>query len=146
MVELNTAFAFIHSELKSGHSSSRGRAAAGAGQRADVRAQRGWEQTYRGVDEELEEMRRAARRARGGAAQNAQRSVGDGRPHRLGEAHLGRLLAPLYRRRRPHAAVRCPSRHRQRAGRSEPHQRVDPPQLRARFPVFPGAEEPQVRQ
>ena len=58
MVELNTAYAFILNELKSGYQKQREEAP--KQDRADTRGQRSWEQTYRDIDEELEEMRRAA--------------------------------------------------------------------------------------
>ena len=57
-VELNTAYAFILEELKHGHQSS----SQDQGARSDQaeRDRKSWEQTYRDIDEELEEMRRAA--------------------------------------------------------------------------------------
>jgi DnaJ-like protein len=58
MVELNTAYAFILNELKSGYQKQREEAP--KQDRADARGQRSWEQAYRDIDEELEEMRRAA--------------------------------------------------------------------------------------
>lgn len=61
MVELNTAYAFVLNELKKGYQKQREEAAAqDHTERADERDQRSWEQTYRDIDEELEEMRRAA--------------------------------------------------------------------------------------
>lgn len=64
MVELNTAYAFILSELKHGHQQQRQepsrRDHAEQADYADERARRSWEQTYRDIDEELEEIRRAA--------------------------------------------------------------------------------------
>jgi DnaJ-domain-containing protein 1 len=58
MVELNTAYAFILEELKHGHQSS----SQDQGARSDQaeRDRKSWEQTYRDIDEELAEMRRAA--------------------------------------------------------------------------------------
>jgi hypothetical protein len=61
MVELNTAYAFVLNELKRGYQRQREEATGqDHAKRADERAQRSWEQAYRDIDEELEEMRRAA--------------------------------------------------------------------------------------
>ncbi len=60
MVELNTAYAFILSELKSGYQQRQEAPRQDQSGHAEERAQRNWEQTYRDIDEELEEMRRAA--------------------------------------------------------------------------------------
>jgi len=61
MVELNAAYEFVLNELKRGYQQQREEAPRQehAG-RADERRERNWEQTYRDIDEELEEMRRAA--------------------------------------------------------------------------------------
>ena len=63
-VELNAAFEFITNELKSGHKQQR-QEAPGAEQAQQSahdgeRDQRYWEQVYREIDEELEQMRRTA--------------------------------------------------------------------------------------
>ena len=62
MVELNTAYAFVLNELKKGYQKQREEAAGQdrAERAGDERDQRGWEQAYRDIDEELAEMRRAA--------------------------------------------------------------------------------------
>jgi hypothetical protein len=61
MVELNAAYEFVLNELKQGYQRQREEAPRQehAG-RADERRERNWEQTYRDIDEELEEMRRTA--------------------------------------------------------------------------------------
>jgi hypothetical protein len=61
MVELNTAYAFILDDLKRGYQqrsreAPKQESAASTGERG----QRNWEQTYRDIDEELEQMRRSA--------------------------------------------------------------------------------------
>jgi hypothetical protein len=61
MVELNAAYAFVLNELKRGYQKQREEATRqDHAERADERAQRSWEQAYRDIDEELEEMRHAA--------------------------------------------------------------------------------------
>jgi len=61
MVELNTAYAFVLNELKRGYQQQRQEAPKQEqAERAEQRNQRTWEQAYRDIDEELEEMRRAA--------------------------------------------------------------------------------------
>ena len=61
MVELSTAYAFIINELKSGYQQQREEAPRqDQTDHAEQRDERKWEQTYRELDEELEEMRRAA--------------------------------------------------------------------------------------
>ncbi len=61
MVELNTAYAFVLNELKRGYQQQRQEAPRQEqADHAEERDRRSWEQTYRDIDEELEEMRRAA--------------------------------------------------------------------------------------
>ncbi len=61
MVELNAAYEFVLNELKRGYERQREEAPwQEQPGRADERRERSWEQTYRDIDEELEEMRRAA--------------------------------------------------------------------------------------
>jgi hypothetical protein len=61
MVELNAAYEFILNELKSGYQQQRQEAPRqDRADHAEERDRRSWEQTYRDIDEELEEMRRAA--------------------------------------------------------------------------------------
>jgi hypothetical protein len=59
-VELNTAYAFIINELKSGYKQRQEAPRQDQTDHAEQRDERKWEQTYRELDEELEEMRRAA--------------------------------------------------------------------------------------
>jgi len=58
MAELNTAYAFILDELKRNYGKQRDEAKARGQTRADDARQ--WERTYRDIDDELEELRRAA--------------------------------------------------------------------------------------
>jgi hypothetical protein len=61
MVELNTAYAFVLNELKTGYQRQRKEAPKREhAEHAEARSERDWEQVYRDIDEELEEMRRAA--------------------------------------------------------------------------------------
>ena len=66
MVELNTAYAFILDELKSGYQQQQREEAPrqdqthGQAGRAEAKSDRRWEKTYRDIDDELEELRRAA--------------------------------------------------------------------------------------
>jgi hypothetical protein len=61
MVELNAAYAFVLDELKRGYQRQREESPKQEGDdRAAGRQRRNWEQAYRDIDEELEELRRAA--------------------------------------------------------------------------------------
>jgi hypothetical protein len=63
MQELNTAYAFILEELKSGYQQKREEAPKSerAQQGEDEQGRRRWEKAYRDIDDELEALRRAAR-------------------------------------------------------------------------------------